>query len=178
MRAGMGVLVFLAMMLGACGTVAVPVAQQSSSPAPVENGGKGQPLGPLDFPPAAESLSLSGAVAANVSVGRPTSCGWGSGSSGPPIYSFGLYFQVDNSWVQFAATTDGSRAAYTGPGTYAARAWLSQSPMTGQQPEYQGEIMLKVISDARPAVQRGALSGQLQNDSGRVTEITGSWTCE
>ena len=131
---------------------------------------------PGDFPPAAQSLSFGGPLAAQVSNGRPNSCGWGTGPTGPE-FGFGVYFQRGDAWYLFSLSTDATVQPYRGPGTYSAKAWLTHvDPQTGPARfDYQGIVQLVVRADTAP--DSGTVAGSVSDASGRTVTVNGGWTC-
>lgn len=161
--------VLFAFWLAACS----PPASGNPPSTAAFNQPKGQPLSPVDFPAAPQSLSFSGNLNASVSSGRPQSCGFGSGPDNFMVFSYALYFQVGSSWYRFGADTDYGSGPYYGPGTYSARGSLD--PIDGTGPRYQGRVQLVVRSDQPPDA--GTVDGTLTTlDGGRV-KVTGGWTC-
>lgn len=165
-----------AMAIAGCGaTDAVPVGN-GGSPTSTAAKGKGEAVSPQDFPGASQSLIFDGPVSAQVSYGHPSSCGSGSGPTGPVIFGYGAYFQVGDNWFLFNTTTDGSAKAYGGPGSYAARAWLyAVGPNGSTNLRYQGLVTLQVVEDTMPA--SGTVSGHLSDDHGNLEDVSGGWTC-
>ena len=160
----------------ACGaTEPVPVANEGS-PNSMAAKGKGGAVTPQDFPGAPQSLVFEGTVSAEVSYGHPSSCGAGSGPTGPVIFGYGAYFQVEDHWFLLNTTTDGSAKAYTGPGSYPARGWLFAVGLDGSTNlRYQGTVTLQVTQDAMPAT--GTVNGSLSDDRGNLERVSGGWTC-
>jgi len=167
---------------GTSAATATSVTTALSSPAPpspvrVPKEGLGAPhQEPGDFPPASQSLSFGGQLAAQVSNGRPNSCGWGTGPTGPE-FGFGVYFQQGGSWYLFSLSTDATVQPYVGPGKYSAKAWLATvSLATGPaSPSYEGTVQLVVTADTPP--DRGTVSGSVQDATGRTITVSGGWTC-
>jgi hypothetical protein len=130
---------------------------------------------PTDFAPAPTSLTFSGDITGPASVGRPNSCGSGSGPS-VVIFAYGVYVQVGDSWYLLDSST---APGYSGPGGYTAPARLYLVGSNGPvQPTYEGQLQLVVTNDGRPASSTGTLSGTLPktSGSGHVT-VSGSWVC-
>lgn len=165
-----------AMTLTACGATQASLGAAGGSPSTIAAKGKGGPVRPEDFPGAPQSLVFEGPVSAQVTYGRPSSCGSGSGPTGPMVFGYGVYFQSGDHWFLFNATTSGSAKAYTGPGSYPARARLSVvGPNGPSNLGYQGEITLQIAQDTTPDT--GAVAGQLSDDQGHIENVSGGWTC-
>jgi hypothetical protein len=154
-------------------------AVDAPSPPPGKGGTKAPPIGPTDFPPAQEALTLQGAFDATITSARPHSCGAGQGPSGPELFQFATFFQSGGAWYYLSFTTDASNA-YKGPGTYAARAELDLDEPGPSTPLWAGAVQLTVTSDIRPDT--GRVSGMLDwswpapPPHHQVT-VGGSWTC-
>lgn len=161
----------------------VPALDLTATPAPVTGKPSATPTyvpinqGPFDwlkeFPIAQQSLVLKGLLNANVTSGRPSQCGAGTGPSGT-IFAFGTYFQVGQAWYLLVFSTDPSVQSYAGPGTYPAQAWLYSVDANGTtQSLAAGTVQLTVSSDGNPdkGTVAGALSGQSQ------LTVSGGWTC-
>jgi hypothetical protein len=150
-------------------------------PAAGASAGKGgSSLGPTDFPAADESLTLSGSLTANITTGRPSQCGFGSGSSGA-VFAFATYFQSGGVWYWLGFTTDLDVKQYSGPGTYPAKGSLyTVGPNGPTSVLFEGTVQLTVTSDSRSA-SAGSVSGTLTGleviaPQSQVT-AGGSWTC-
>lgn len=159
------------------GTLAGETRSSPMPPAasPPPQTGKGA-QSPEDFPPAAQSLSFGGQLTAQVSNGRPNSCGWGTGPTGPE-FGFGVYFQDGGAWYLFSLSTDALVQPYRGPGTYSAKAWLERvDPGTGPMvARCEGTVQLVVTADTHPDT--GTVSGTVRDGSGRMVTVSGGWTC-
>jgi len=157
---------------GSGAVVKIPV----NIPALTGNAGPG-PL-PTDFPASDESLTLSGSMTANITTGRPSSCGFGGGQG--ILFTFNTYFQVGSTWYLLAFFTDTSVKQYTGPGTYTAIGSLYEvGPSGPNNVLYKGNVQLTVTSDRRP--DSGTVSGTLTGleiiaPQSQVT-VSGGWTC-
>ncbi len=137
---------------------------------------KAPPPGITDFPEAAQNLTVSGSVVATVTTGRPSSCGAGSGPSGPVIFAYGLYFQVGQAWYNLNISTD--TPSYTGAGTYEGRALLTPVAAGSREPagpEYAGRAQLVVLTDQHP--DRGTVNATVTRSGGDQVAVIGSWTC-
>jgi hypothetical protein len=147
-------------------------------PAPRAKGGTG-PL-PTDFPAAVESLTLGGSLTANITTGRPSQCGFGTGPSGA-IFAFATYFQSGSTWYWLGFYSDPSVKEYGGPGTYTAIGSLyAVGPNGPDNVLFKGTVQLTVTSDAR-AASAGSVSGTLTGleviaPQSQVT-VGGSWKC-
>ncbi|GAC1475799.1 MAG: hypothetical protein PVSMB3_16120 [Candidatus Dormibacteraceae bacterium] len=139
--------------------------------------GEGLEPKPTDFPEAKESLKLEGFLNTTITIGRPNSCGSGSGPSGT-IFAFGMFFEVDGTWYTLSFDTDPSIKQYAGPGTYTARANLYGS----NQRLYGGTVQLTITADAqRQGPNTGSVRGTL-DQVGTTTpapqlSVTGTWSC-
>ena len=160
-----------------CGAASAGREAQPGDARPSGAVGKGQALQPTDFPQAPQSLVFRGQISALVSVGRPSSCGSGSGPNGPVVFGYGVYFQAGDQWFLFNVITDGTANAYKGPGAYRSHAWLrtvgSERPAT---PGYLGDITLTVTKDTMPDA--GTVDGELPDDAGHLVSVSGGWTCQ
>ena len=159
---------------GSGAVVKVPV----NIPAPTAKGGFGP--GPTDFPSAGESLTLSGSMTANITTGRPSSCGSGAGPSGS-IFEFAAYFQSGTTWYWIQLYSDPFVKQYRSPGTYTALGSLySVGPNGPDNVLYKGTVQLIVTSDAR-AASAGSVSGTLTGleviAPQSQVNVSGSWTC-
>jgi hypothetical protein len=140
---------------------------------------KGKGLGPkpTDFPEAKESLKLEGFLNTTITIGRPTSCGGGTGPSGS-IFAFGLYFEMNGVWYSLIFDTDPSVKQYSAPGTYTARAQL----LGLSRQLYAGTAQLTITQDAhRQGPNTGSVRGTLDR-VGTTTEqpqlsVSGTWSC-
>ena len=157
------------------------------APASLDTGkpGKGQPLTPLSFPQADESLDFQGAISDHITTGRPQSCGFGSGPDGKMIYEFATYFESHGVWYYVSFTTDKAVQEYHGPSTYTARTLLSPIAVGGAaESMFAGTAQLTVVSDGRNQIgggglQSGKVSGSLgwTDDPNQKVNISGTWTC-
>jgi hypothetical protein len=158
-----------------------------SIPAPPtfgDNGkpGKGQPVTPLSFPEATESLDFGGALNDHIASGHPQSCGSATGPSGR-IYAFATYFQSDGAWYYVTFYTDPAAQQYHGLGTYPVRASLSPISIVGStEPMFTGTAQLTVTSEGGNqfgGLQNGSVSGSLSwtDDPQQKLNISGTWTC-
>ena len=159
---------------GSGAVVKIPV----NIPAPNAKAGTGP--SPTDFPAAVESLTLSGSLTANITTGRPSSCGSGSGPSGA-IFDFAAYFQSGATWYWIQFYSDPSVKQYSGPGTYTAVGSLYVvGPNGPNNVLYKGTVQLTVSSDAR-AASAGNVSGTLTGleviSPQSQVNVSGSWTC-
>jgi hypothetical protein len=158
---------------GSGAVVKIPV----NIPAPNAKGGSGP--GPTDFPAADESLTVSGSLTANITTGRPSQCGFGTGPSGA-IFAFATYFQSGSTWYWLGFYSDPSVKQYSGPGTYSAIGSLyAVGPNGPDNVLYKGTVQLTVTSDGRPDT--GSVNGTLTGleviaPQSQVT-VSGSWTC-
>jgi hypothetical protein len=158
---------------GSGAVVKIPV----NIPAPNAKAGTGP--SPTDYPAADESLTLSGSLTANITTGRPSSCGFGTGPSGA-IFAFATYFQSANTWYWLGFYSDPSAKQYSGPGTYTAIGSLYEVGANGPDNVlYKGTVQLTVTSDGRPDT--GSVNGTLTGleviaPQSQVT-VSGSWTC-
>jgi hypothetical protein len=173
-------LLLICLICAACGPVAdashaSPAAKSSSTAVPSAQG-KGGPQRPTDFAPSPQTLVFSGSLAQQVSSGRPNSCGWGGGPTGPE-FGYGLYFQIGQDWYLFSTSTDATIEPYKGPGTYSAHAWLwSTTPGELNALGYQGTVQLVVATDRPPDT--GTVSGSLQSTNASApVVVNGGWTC-
>jgi hypothetical protein len=125
------------------------------------------------FPVAPQSLSLSGAISAQIASGRPSSCGFGSGPDNIILFEFALYMRAGSRWYFLTLDTDKASQPYRGPGTYSARASLR--PTDASEPQYTGMVLLTVSSDRAP--DSGTVTGIIISGSGSSLTLTGGWTC-
>ena len=139
--------------------------------------GESQGPKPADFPEAKESLKLEGFLNQTITIGRPNSCGSGTGPSGT-IFAFGVLFEVEGTWYTLSFDTDPSVKQYSGPGTYTARANLFGS----NQRLYGGTVQLTITEDGhRQGPNTGSVRGTLDR-VGTTTQaptvsVSGTWTC-
>lgn len=155
--------------------VEAPVA-----PTPVKGGSV---FLPTIYPSATETLRLEGAFPAVIFTGNPSSCGSGSGPDRIVIYSFGLWFQVDQLWYLMTFNTDKAVGPYKGPGTYPVKADIyPYVAATGTgDPIFTGTVQLTVTDDRFPGPKTGTVSGTL-TWTGAATQpytvkVSGGWTC-
>ncbi len=177
---GLAAMLLLGLVLTACGRASAGTGLSSpsaetrlaSTPAAAPAGpGKGQPPAVTDFPQAPQSLILAGDLNANVTSGRPQSCGFGSGSDNFTVFSLAVFFQVGPTWYRFGADTDYASGPYHGPGTYTAAGSLW--PVGASGPSYNGRLQLVVRRDQTPDA--GTVEGTMTDGPRQVT-ITGGWT--
>ena len=176
--AALAALVLAPSLIG-CGASPIGPAPLANNPSPSASAtdGKGRPFQATDYPEARESLVFTGDVTTHVSVGRPTSCGSGSGSSGS-LFAFGLLFQVGNQWISFDAYTNPAVREYTKPGEYAAIGRMGTVGADGPgAPRYQGDISLTVTKDGINLPRAGTVKGRLSDGAGGVETVSGGWTC-
>lgn len=173
--ADVAVVVFVALLVAGCGVV---------EPAHNTSHGGNAPS-PNDFPEASQSLAFSGQFQAQVSIGRPNSCGWATGPSGP-LFAYGVYFTDGGHLFLFSLLTDPIADPYKGPGAYKAHASLARVGPDGHaSTEYQGDITLVVKQDPTSArapggdqsPNTGSVDGVLHDRQGRAVGVTGGWTC-
>jgi hypothetical protein len=159
-------------------TVAIP-----APPAPNSGKGTGQPVTPLSFPEASESLVFQGAIDEHIATGRPQSCGAGSGPDGLLIYAFATYFQSKGAWYYVTFWTDKTVQQFNGLGIYTAQAYLSPvATMGGTDPMFTGSVQLAVTSQGGNkfgGLQTGSVSGSLAwtDDLQQKLTISGTWSC-
>ncbi len=135
---------------------------------------KGVGPSPTDFPSADQSLSLSGSLTANITTGRPSQCGFGTGPSGA-IFVFATYFQSGDTWFWLGFSSDPSVKQYSGTGTYMAIGSLyAVGPNGPNNVLYKGTVQLTVTSDSR--LDTGTVSGTLNASQSQVV-VGGGWTC-
>jgi hypothetical protein len=162
----------------ACGASQIgpaPAASKPSSSASATDG-KGRPFQAADYPEAPQSLVFTGDVTANVSVGRPTSCGSGVGSGS--LFAFGLLFRAGDQWISFDAYTNPAVKQYTKPGKYAAIARMGAVGPDGPgAPKYQGDITLTVTKESFDSPDTGTVSGRRSDGGAGVETVSGGWTC-
>jgi hypothetical protein len=147
------------------------------APPPIDYGKpNAQPLTPLSFQPATESLDLRGVMSDHISTGRPQSCGAGSGPDNRVVYVFATLFESNGAWYYVSFSTDRDVVQYHGPGTYPAQAWLSAWP---SGPMFKGTGQLTITSDPPFRLHTGSLSGSLgwTDDPRQKVSISGAWTC-
>jgi hypothetical protein len=122
---------------------------------------------------------LSGSLTANITTGRPSSCGFGTGPSGA-ILAFATYFQSGDTWYLLDIFSNTSVKQNSGPGTYEAIGSLyAVGPNGPTNLLFKGTAQLTVTSDRRPDA--GSVSGRLSGvevigSQSRPT-VSGSWTC-
>ena len=163
----------------ACGASPIGPAPAANipSPSPSVTDGKGRPFQATDYAEARQSLVFTGDVTANVSVGRPTSCGAGRGSSGS-LFAFGLLFQVGDQWISFDAYTNPAVREYTNPGAYAAIARMGTVGVDGPgAPKYGGDVTLSITKVGFNSPDTGTVSGRLRDSVGHIEIVRGGWTC-
>jgi hypothetical protein len=137
------------------------------------------PYQPTDYPAAAQSLSLQGALNAQVTTAYPTSCGAGAGPDGE-LFSFAAYFQSQSVWYLIQFETDYLSRQYKGPGTYPVKAAIyPRAPDGTADPIYSGSVQLTVTSQSPP--DSGSVSGTLDwtvPSAEKVqVNVSGRWTC-
>lgn len=158
--------------------VSIPAPPQPSTGKP----GKAQPLTPLSFPEASESLVFQGAIDDHITTGRPQSCGSATGPSGR-IYAFATYFLSSGAWYYVTFYTDPAVRQYHGLDTYPVRASLNPVSILGSTgPIFTGTAQLTVTSEGGNqfgGLQTGSVTGSLgwTDDPKQKVTISGTWTC-
>lgn len=159
------------------------VLHVAAPPVPTPSKGGGSVFLPTIYPSATEDLRLEGAFSAAIFNGNPNSCGAGSGPDRIMIYSFGVWFQVDQLWYLMIFNTDKAVGPYKGPGTYPVKADIyPYVAATGiGDPIFSGTVQLTVTDDRYPGPQKGTVSGTLTWTGAAThaytTKVSGSWSC-
>ena len=162
-----------ALVLAGCNSAA-PVADRTNGPAP----------NLIDFPEAPQSLVFSGQFAAQVSTGRPTSCGSSIGPSGP-LYEYSVNFGAGSGFSQFTISTHPGVEPYKGPGLYHAHASLVTGAPSGHATDYEGDLWFVVAQDplsgrvpgGLKSPNIGTVDGALKDAQGHAISVSGGWTC-
>lgn len=166
------------------GALTALVLAGCNSTAPFGDRTNGSAPNLIDFPEAPQSLVFSGQFGTQVSTGQPTSCGWGTGPTGP-VYGYTVYFEAGDGLLVFNISTNPGVEPYKGPGIYHAHASLVTVGPHGPPTGYEGVLTFVVSQDPLtgrvPGGDRspntGTVNGAFKDTHGHAVNVSGGWTC-